>query len=142
MRSARHTEVQASALEPRPYSTPHDLFPHTLPAATPAIWPTPNTRKAAALEALIAGPQNQCDYRPGWRLAAYERALRDDGWGITARLIRHPRCRPPIAEYSLDRQDPSTAAALAKRKDAGFIAAELAGWLALLAVVVVLAGWN
>ena len=116
MRSARPAEANASALEPRRNDNPSDLFPDTLPAATPAIWPTAGTRKSDALEALIAGPQNQCDYRPGWRLAAYIRSLRDDGWAIRSRLIAHPRCRPLIAEYTLDRQDPATAAALAKRK--------------------------
>lgn len=116
MRSARHTEVQASALEPRRNDTAPDLFPDTLPAATPAIWPTAGTRKADALEALIAGPQNQCDYRPGWRLAAYVQALKYDGWAIRSRLITHPRCRPLIAEYTLDRQDPATATALDRRK--------------------------
>ena len=116
MRSARPAEANASALEPRRNDNPSDLFPDTLPAATPAIWPTEGTRKADALEALIAGPQNQCDYRPGWRLAAYVRSLKDDGWGIRSRLIAHPRCRPLIAEYTLDRQDPATAAALDKRK--------------------------
>ena len=142
MRSARPAEANASALEPRRNDNPSDLFPDTLPAATPAIWPTEGTRKADALEALIAGPQNQCDYRPGWRLAAYVRSLKDDGWGIRSRLIAHPRCRPLIAEYTLDRQDPATAAALDKRKQGGFIAPELAGWLALLAVVATLAGWQ
>lgn len=116
MRSARPTEAEASALEPRRNDTPQDLFPDSLPAATPAIWPTEGTRKADALEALIACPQNQCDYRPGWRLAAYVRSLKNDGWAIRSRLIAHPRCRPLIAEYSLDRQDPATAAALDKRK--------------------------
>lgn len=142
MRSARPAEANASALEPRRNDNPSDLFPDTLPAATPAIWPTEGTRKADALEALIAGPQNQCDYRPGWRLAAYVRSLKDDGWGIRSRLIAHPRCRPLIAEYTLDRQDPATAAALDKRKQGGFIAPELAGWLALLAVAATLAGWR
>ena len=142
MRSARPAEANASALEPRRNDNPSDLFPDTLPAATPAIWPTAGTRKADALEALIAGPQNQCDYRPGWRLAAYVRSLKDDGWGIRSRLIAHPRCRPLIAEYTLDRQDPATAAALDKRKQGGFITPELAGWLALLAVVATLAGWQ
>ena len=142
MRSARPAEANASALEPRRNDNPSDLFPDTLPAATPAIWPTAGTRKSDALEALIAGPQNQCDYRPGWRLAAYVRSLKDDGWGIRSRLIAHPRCRPLIAEYTLDRQDPATAAALDKRKQGGFIAPELAGWLALLAVVATLAGWQ
>ena len=142
MRSARPAEANASALEPRRNDNPSDLFPDTLPAATPAIWPTAGTRKADALEALIAGPQNQCDYRPGWRLAAYVQALKYDGWAVRSRLIAHPRCRPLIAEYSLARQDPATAAALERRKQGGFIAPELAGWLALLAVVATLAGWQ
>ena len=142
MRSARHTEVQASALEPRRNDTASDLFPDTLPPVTPACWPNEGTRAAAALEALIAGPQNQADYRPGWRLAAYVQSLEYDGWRIRSRLFKHPRCACPIAEYTLDRQDPATAAALAKRKQGGFIAPELAGWLALLAVVAMLAGWQ
>lgn len=140
MKNARPPK-EASALEQR-HDTPADLFPDTLPAAVAAVWPTAGTRKADALEALIAGPQNQCDYRPGWRLAAYVQALKYDGWGIRSRLIAHPRCRPLIAEYTLDRQDPATAAALDKRKQGGFIAPELAGWLALLAVVATLAGWQ
>ena len=141
MKNAPDRKAAESALEQR-HDNPSDLFPDTLPAATPAIWPTAGTRKSDALEALIAGPQNQCDYRPGWRLAAYVRSLKDDGWGIRSRLIAHPRCRPLIAEYTLDRQDPATAAALEKRKQGGFIAPELAGWLALLAVVATLAGWQ
>ena len=150
MKNARPTEVKASALEPRRNDTAPDistdisadLFPDTLPAASPAIWPTAGTRKADALEALIAGPQNQADYRPGWRLAAHIKSLKDDGWGIRSRLFKHPRCARPIAQYSLDRQDPATAAALERRKQGGFIAPELAGWLALLAVAATLAGWR
>lgn len=142
MRSARPAEANASALEPRRNDTAPDLFPDTLPPVTPACWPKEGTRAAAALEALIAGPQNQADYRPGWRLAAYVQSLEYDGWRIRSRLFRHPRCARPIAQYTLDRQDPATAAALAKRKQGGFIAPELAGWLALLAVVAVLAGWQ
>ena len=142
MRSARPAEAEASALEPRRNDTAPDLFPDTLPPVTPACWPKEGTRAAAALEALIAGPQNQADYRPGWRLAAYVQSLEYDGWRIRSRLFRHPRCARPIAQYTLDRQDPATAAALAKRKQGGFIAPELAGWLALLAVVAMLAGWQ
>ncbi|MGL1833073.1 hypothetical protein ACKVEX_05640 [Rhodocyclaceae bacterium SMB388] len=93
-----------------------DLFPDSLPPVAPAIWPKAGTRKADALEALIAGPQNQCDYWPGWRLAAYVKSLEYDGWKIRHRQFKHPRCKPLIAEYSLDRKDPATAAALAKRK--------------------------
>lgn len=135
-------EGMPSALDMRRNDTAPDLFPGTLPATTPAIWPTAGTRKADALEALIRGPQNQCDYRPGWRLAAYVQALKCDGWGIRSRLINHPRCRPLIAEYTLDRHNPATAAALEKRKQGGFIAPELAGWLVLLAVAAVLVGWR
>lgn len=132
MKNAPDRKAAESALEQR-HDTASDLFPDTLPAAAPAIWPTAGTRKADALEALIAGPQNQCDYRPGWRLAAYVQALKYDGWAIRSRLIAHPRCRPLIAEYSLDRQDPATAAALDKRKQAGGITPELAAWLAVVA---------
>lgn len=106
----------ASALDQRHFNPTAALFPELEPAATPALWPTPGTRKAAALQALIAGPQNQADYCPGWRLAAYVKSLAYDGWCIRSRLFRHPRCKPLIAEYSLDRQDPATAAALEKRK--------------------------
>ena len=134
MKNARPTEVKASALDKRRHDTALDLFPDTLPLITPAVWPKDGTRAAAALEALIAGPQNQADYRPGWRLAAYVQSLEYDGWRIRSRLFKHPRCACPIAEYTLDRQDPATAAALAKRKQAGFIAPELLGLLALAVV--------
>jgi len=142
MKNAPTRKADESALSQRRNHTAQDLFPDALPAATPAIWPTEGTRKADALLALIAGPQNQCDYRPGWRLAAHVKSLKDDGWRIRSRLFKHPRCARPIAEYTLDRQDPATAAALAKRKQAGGIAPELAGWLALLAVVAMLVGWR
>ena len=115
MKNARPPK-EASALDKRPNDTAPDLFPDTLPAASPAIWPTAGTRKADALEALIARPLNQADYRPGWRLAAHIKSLKDDGWGIRSRLFKHPRCARPIAQYTLDRADPATAAALDKRK--------------------------
>lgn len=134
MRSARPTEVKASALEPRRKNTAcDDLFPESLPPVVPAIWPKEGTRKCDALKALIRGPQNQCDYRPGWRLAAYVQALEYDGWCIRSRLFKHPRCKPPIAEYNLDRQDPATAAALKVRSVGGFITPELAALLVLIA---------
>lgn len=141
MKNAPAARSNESALEQR-NDTPQDLFPDSLPAATPAIWPTAGTRKADALGALIEGPLNQADYRPGWRLAAHIKSLKDDGWGIRSRLFKHPRCARPIAQYSLDRQGPATAAALERRKQGGFIAPELAGWLALLAVAATLAGWR
>lgn len=156
MRSARPTEAEASAPEPRRNDTAPDispdtsadLFPDTLPPVVSAVWPKHGTRKADALEALIAGPQNQCDYAPGWRLAAYVQALEYDGWRIRSRLFKHPRCKALIAEYTLDRQDPATAAALRTRREAqsGFFRPEVAGWLVLLtpaaaAVLALLARW-
>lgn len=117
MRNARPTEVKASALEQR-HDTSADLFPETLSPVTPARWPKAGTRAAAALHALIDGPQNQADYSPGWRLAAYVQSLEYDGWAILSRLFKHPRCASPIAEYTLDRQDPATAAALNVREGA------------------------
>lgn len=76
----------------------------------------------------------------GWRLAAYVQSLEYDGWGIRSRLFKHPHCARPIAEYALDRQDPATAAALERRKQAGFFAPELAGLLALALVAGLLLG--
>lgn len=91
-----------------------DLFPETLPPAIPALWPTKGTRADEALQALITGPQNQADYTgTGWRLAADVKALQYKGWCIIRRDIAHRNCRALIAEYRLDRTDPSTAIALA-----------------------------
>lgn len=138
MRSAHPTEAEASALEPRPHDTPADLFPDTLPPVTAARFPTPGTRAAEALQALLTGPQNQADYEGmGWRLAAYVQSLQDTGWGINSRPITRPGCRKAIAEYSLDRTDPSTAAALASRQMGG-IDLTLAGLLAFAALCAVL----
>lgn len=107
-----------------------DLFPDSLPPVTPACWPTSGTRADEAMQALLAGPQNQADYWQGWRLAAYVKELEYDGWAFIKRDITRPRCRRPIVEYSLDRTDPSTAAALASRQIGG-IDASLVGWMAL-----------
>ena len=110
-----------------------DLFPDTLPPVTAARIPTPGTRTAEALQALIHGPQNQADYEGmGWRLAAYVQALEDYGWGILSRPITRPGCRRPIAEYRLDRADPRTAAALASHQ-MGSIDLTLASLLAFAA---------
>ncbi len=117
-----------------------DLFPDTLPPVTAARIPTPGTRTAEALQALIHGPQNQADYEGmGWRLAAYVQTLEGYGWGILSRPITRPGCRKPIAEYSLDRTDPSTAAALASRQ-MGSIDLTLAGLLAFAALCALLLG--
>ena len=95
--------------------TAQDLFPETLPPVNAALWPTAGTRDAEALDALMTGSQNQADYSEGWRLAAYVNSLKNDGWAIISRAIIKHGCRRQIAEYRLDRSDPSTAATLAMR---------------------------
>jgi hypothetical protein len=89
------------------------LFPELDLPVMPARWPMRGTRAHQALSALMRGPVNQADYGPSWRLAAAVQSLEYDGWSIISRRIVHPRCMNPIAEYTLDRQDPATAAALA-----------------------------
>jgi len=139
MKNAPDQTTAESALELR-NDTPTDLFPDTLPPVTAARIPTPGTRTAEALQALIHGPQNQADYEGmGWRLAAYVQTLEGYGWGILSRPITRPGCRKPIAEYSLDRTDPSTAAALASRQ-MGSIDLTLAGLLAFAALCALLLG--
>lgn len=101
-----------SALCKRYSSLMADLFPETIGPVVPALRPTKGTRADEALQAMIAGPINQAEYTDSWRLAAYVQSLQDSGWSIISRLINHPGCRRPIAEYRLDRADPSTAAAL------------------------------
>lgn len=93
-----------------------DLFPDLLPQVVPALWPTNGTRPAEALAAVIACPVNQAEYHDGWRLAAYIKELEYDGWRFIKRDIVRPGCRRAITEYSLDRSDPATAAALASRE--------------------------
>lgn len=114
-----------------------DLFPDSLPPVTPALWPTRGTRADEAMQALLAGPQNQADYWHGWRLAAYVKELEYDGWAFIKRDITRPRCRRPITEYTLDHTDPSTAAALASRQK-GAIDLTLAGLIAFAGVCAVL----
>lgn len=105
----------SAAGKPAHFNALGDLFPESLPPIVPALWPTAGTRAREALDALLTGPQNQADYPHGWRLAAYVQALKYDGWRILSRPITRPGCRREIAEYTLDRADPATAAALAAR---------------------------
>lgn len=99
----------------RKHSITLDFWPESLPCVVPALWPTPGTRAAEALQALQTGPQNQADYPYGWRLAASVKSLEYDGWRFTKRDILRAGCRRAITEYALDRQDPSTADALANK---------------------------
>ena len=93
-----------------------DLFPETVPPVMPARWPRPGSRAADALNALMQGPVNQADYLASWRLAASVKQLEYDGWGIIRREAVASGCRGPIAEYRLDRCNPSVMAALASRE--------------------------
>lgn len=136
-KNARPQTTGTSALDSLNHNVT-DLFPETLPPIVPARIPTPGTRAAEALQALLKGPQNQAEYEGmGWRLAAYVQSLQDTGWGIYSRRITRPGCRRPIAEYSLDRTDPSTAAALASHQR-GDVDLSLAGLLAFAAICALL----
>lgn len=119
MRSARPTEVNASALEPRRNSTAQDLFPDTLPPRPLPIFPELGSVKEAALLALVAGPIRQSGFAQSWRLAAYVRFLKDDGWSIISREVAENS--RTVAEYTLDLQDDATreAAARYRRRKGG-----------------------
>jgi hypothetical protein len=115
MKNARPPCGKTDALDQRHSNATASLFPELEPLVAPARWPADGSRAAAALQALLRGPVNQADFGPGWRLAAYVQSLEYDGWGIRSRMFAHPRCPRAIAEYTLDRQHPATAAALAAR---------------------------
>jgi len=122
-------EEMPSAPNKRHFNPSGDLFPESLPPVVAALLPTRGTRADEALQAAIFGPINQADYWIGWRLAAYIKELEYDGWAFIKRDIIKPGCRRPITEYTLDRTDPSTAAALASHEN-GNIDPSLAGWIA------------
>jgi len=123
MRSAHPTEVKASARVPR---TDHsskpplrhgtaDLFPATILQHPVPIFPKPNSVKASALMALIAGPARQSVFIQSWRLAAYIGFLREDGWAILSReVIENGRT---VAEYMLDRSDDATRLAASRYRE-------------------------
>lgn len=115
MKNARLQTSETSAPEQR-HSITSDLFPDTLPPVLPAAWPTIGTRPYEALCALLQGPQNQADYRHGWRLAAYIDDLKSLGWSFLKRDILRPGCRREIREYDLNRKDPAVIAALQARQ--------------------------
>ena len=114
-------QKKSSALDKPRHYTAQDLFSETLPPVEAASWPNDNTRAYEALQALLTGPQNQADYRDGWRLAASVKLLEYGGWAFCKRDIRRPHCRSTITEYALDRQHPATAAALNARQQRGSI---------------------
>lgn len=126
--------TQSTAQEARP---PLDLFPDSLPPIVPATPPRPGTIMADVLNALHAGPVTQAEYKRSWRLAAYVGDLEERGWSINRRDVVRPGYRSAITEYSLDRSDPRTAAALASRQR-GSIDPPLAGLLAFIIACAVL----
>lgn len=112
MRSARPTEVKASALEPRRHSTAQDLFPDTLTPRPLPIFPEFGSIKEAALLALVTGPVRQSGFAQSWRLAAYVRFLKNDGWSVISREVAENG--RTVAEYTLDLQDDATQEAVAR----------------------------
>lgn len=119
MKNARPTEVNASALEPRRHSIAPDLFPDTIPPRQLPTFPDPNSVKERALLALVAGPVRQSGFQHSWRLAAYIKFLKDDGWSVISRDVTES-CRT-VSEYTLDLQDDATreAAARYRRRKGG-----------------------
>ena len=138
MKTPDFPEGKPSAPNKRHSNPLTDLFPETFPPVVPASWPAAGTRADEALQAVLTAPQNQADYWRGWRLAAYVRELMDLGWCFIKRDIIKPGCRRVITEYSIDRADPGTAAALALHQK-GTIDYSLAGLLAFGMVCLALA---
>lgn len=89
-----------------------DLFPETLPRMPAPIFPEAGTIKEGALLALRDGWIRQSQFLLSWRLAAYVRFLRDDGWAIRRQDVAEGG--RIVAEYKLDLQDEPTRVAAAK----------------------------
>ena len=88
---------------------------HTSQCSTPLsspVFPQPNSIREAALRALVTGPVRQSGFAQSWRLAAYVRFLKDDGWAIQSREVAESG--RVVAEYVLDLQDAATASAAAR----------------------------
>lgn len=80
--------------------------------ASNPVFPQPNSIREAALRALVTGPIRQSGFQRSWRLAAYVRFLKDDGWAIRSREVAESG--RVVAEYVLDLQDAATASAAAR----------------------------
>ena len=76
------------------------------------VFPQPNRIREAALRALVTGPVRQSGFAQSWRLAAYVRFLKDDGWEIVSREVAENG--RTVAEYTLDLQDDATREAAAR----------------------------
>ena len=137
MENARPHTSETSALEQRHFNPAADLFPNTLPPVVPAKWPKPGTITADVLDTLHTRPTTQADYDRSWRLAAYIGHLERLGWRFLRRNVKRLPYRTAITEYSLDFEDPATAAAIASRQR-GSIDPSLAGLLAFAGLCVML----
>ncbi|MFP5402588.1 MAG: hypothetical protein ACLGH1_11675 [Gammaproteobacteria bacterium] len=107
-------------------------------AEAPPTLPSPHTRPAEALALLLhrehLDQRDFLDDAGGWRLAAAVHVLRGLGWHIETEYapVTLAGGEPGhIARYRLDR-------AAHAAHQAGGVTPELAGWLALLAVVFLL----
>jgi hypothetical protein len=85
--------------------------------ASNPVFPQPNSIREAALRALVTGPIRQSGFQRSWRLAAYVRFLKDDGWAIRSREVAESG--RVVAEYVLDLQDAATASAAARFRGQG-----------------------
>ncbi len=91
---------------------PSDFFPETLSRIPAPIFPERGTIKEGTLLALLGGWIRQSQFSLSWRLAAYVRFLRDDGWAIRRQDVTEGG--RIVTEYTLDLDDAPTRAAAAK----------------------------
>lgn len=138
MKNAPATQGSESANTSADSTPQQATLPGLEPAAQAPTLPSPNTRPAEALALLLKrGALDQREFLDdagGWRLAAAVHVLRGLGWRITTEHVPATLAGGEpghIASYRLDR------AAHAAHQTGG-IAPELAGWLALAAVAVLL----
>jgi hypothetical protein len=93
---------QSSANDQRDYNEPEQLsFLPPLPLIV--SWPSPDTLPAKALARMLTGERiNQISFGlNAWRLAAYIRSLKDDGWPVCRGDLPRPDRGRPYAEYWL-----------------------------------------
>lgn len=103
-----------------PFENARPCESHTSHCSAPAsspVFPKANSIREAALRALVSGPIRQSGFQRSWRLAAYVRFLKDDGWAIRSREVAENG--RVVAEYVLDLQDAATASAAARFRARG-----------------------
>lgn len=106
-----------------PFENARPCESHTSHCSAPAsspVFPKANSIREAALRALVSGPIRQSGFQRSWRLAAYVRFLKDDGWAIRSREVAENG--RVVAEYVLDWQDAATASAAVRFRAQGVAA--------------------